>query len=49
MYPMKLQPDFKDYPLDGNKMKDQYNKQNSLAVTAESWELSFKIAVFTDI
>ena len=49
MYPMKLQPDFKDYPLDGNKMKDWYNKQNSLAVTAESWELSFKIAVFTDI
>jgi len=40
MYPMKLQPAFKDYLWGGNKMKQLYNKQNNLSVTAESWELS---------
>ena len=40
MYPMKLQPAFKDYLWGGNKMKELYNKQSGLAVTAESWELS---------
>lgn len=37
---MKLQPAFKDYLWGGNKMKELYNKQNNLTVTAESWELS---------
>ena len=36
----KLTPAFKDYLWGGNKMKELYNKQNTLAITAESWELS---------
>ncbi len=40
MYPMKLQPAYKDYLWGGNKMKQLYRKQNNLSVTAESWELS---------
>lgn len=40
MYPMKLQPAYKDYLWGGNKLKQLYNKTNHLAVTAESWELS---------
>ncbi len=40
MYPMKLQPAFKDYLWGGNRLKQLYNKINNLPVTAESWELS---------
>ena len=40
MYPMKLQPVYKDYLWGGNTMKELYKKENNLAVTAESWELS---------
>lgn len=40
MYPMKLQPAYKDYLWGGNKMKQLYRKKNNLSVTAESWELS---------
>ena len=39
-YPLKLQPADKDYLWGGNKMKQLYNKQNNMTVTAESWELS---------
>ena len=40
MYPMKLQPAYKDYLWGGNRLKQLYHKTNHLAVTAESWELS---------
>lgn len=40
MYPMKLEPAYKDYLWGGNHMKQLYHKENNLAVTAESWELS---------
>lgn len=40
MYPMKLQPVYKDYLWGGNRLKELYHKTNTLSVTAESWELS---------
>lgn len=40
MYPMKLQPAYKDYLWGGNRLKQLYHKTNNLSVTAESWELS---------
>lgn len=40
MYPMKLQPAFKDYLWGGNRLVTEFDKQSPYEKTAESWELS---------
>ena len=40
MYPMKLQPAFKDYLWGGNRLTTEFGKQSPYEKTAESWELS---------
>ena len=38
--PIRLSPAFKDYLWGGTRLKTEYNKQSSLPIVAESWELS---------
>lgn len=40
MYPMKLQPCYKEYLWGGTKLKTGYGKADAPDITAESWELS---------
>lgn len=40
MYPMKLQPCYKEYLWGGSKLKTGYGKADAPDITAESWELS---------
>lgn len=40
MLPFKLSPAYKDYLWGGTKLKTDYYKESTLAVVAESWELS---------
>lgn len=39
-YPMLLSPCYKDYLWGGNRLNKKYNKNSTLALTAESWELA---------
>jgi mannose-6-phosphate isomerase len=40
VYPIKLQPVFKDYIWGGNNLRDKFHKKSDLPCLAESWELS---------
>ena len=40
MYVMKMSPTYKDYLWGGTKLKSNYNKESSLDIIAESWELA---------
>lgn len=40
LYPMKLEPVYKDYIWGGNKLEKLFGKHSGLEITAESWELS---------
>lgn len=40
MYPLKMQPAFKDYLWGGNRLPTEYGKITSLDPVAESWEVS---------
>ncbi len=40
MYPMKMNPPFKDYIWGGTRLKTEWGKKSDLAIVAESWELS---------
>ncbi len=40
LYPMELEPVYKDYLWGGRKLERLYGKRSGLPVTAESWELA---------
>lgn len=40
LYPLVLEPDYKDYLWSGTKLKDVYHKKTELSRVAESWELA---------
>ncbi len=40
MYPMKMNPPFKDYIWGGTRLKTEWGKKSDLEIVAESWELS---------
>lgn len=39
MYPIKLEPVYKEYLWGGNTLKEMYAKENKQGIIAESWEL----------
>lgn len=40
MYPLKMNPAFKDYLWGGTRLRDIYGKRTDLPIVAESWEIS---------
>jgi mannose-6-phosphate isomerase len=40
IYPLKLQPVFKNYIWGGNRLRDSFHKKSDLSHIAESWELT---------
>lgn len=40
LYPLKMQPAYKDYIWGGNRIREKFGKKTPFDITAESWEIS---------